>query len=235
MKLGILNADYLKPEFVAQFGEYPDMFSRRLHRFDRLIDLVTYQVKEQQYPANIDEVDAYLITGSKSSVYDDEPWIHRLAEFVRQLHAAKKPLVGICFGHQMVAHALGGRVEKAQQGWCAGIYEATLVKQAEEEGFNGEVYRLLASHQDQIVQLCEGGRVLASTPVCPVAMMLVDDHVLTFQAHPELETEFARQVFTMRRDILGEDLYQQAMASLEQSADHDLVIRWILSFLKKRI
>ena len=112
MKLGILKTDTVRPEWVPEFGEYPDMFMALLAREDPSLEFVTYDVEKGTFPADIDEVDAYLITGSKSSVYEDKPWIGKLMDFVRELDARKKKLVGICFGHQIVAQALGGRTEK---------------------------------------------------------------------------------------------------------------------------
>ncbi|MGB1140351.1 MAG: glutamine amidotransferase-related protein, partial [Halioglobus sp.] len=109
MKLGILKTDAVRPDFVPEFGEYPDMFAALLSRVDPAMEFVTYDVEEGEFPDDIDTADAYLITGSKSSVYDDKPWIKRLMQFVHELHVRRKKLVGICFGHQLVAEALGGK------------------------------------------------------------------------------------------------------------------------------
>ena len=109
MKLGILKTDAVRPEWVPEFGEYPDMFMALLAREDPQLEFAVYDVEQGIYPQDIDEVDAYLITGSKSSVYEDKPWIQELMEFVRVLDRRRKKIVGICFGHQLVAQALGGR------------------------------------------------------------------------------------------------------------------------------
>jgi GMP synthase-like glutamine amidotransferase len=134
MKIGILNADAVRPEFVAEFGEYPDMFARLLMAVDPDVEFVTYEVMSGEYPTDIDEVDAYLITGSKLSVYDDVAWINALKDFVRTLHGAKKKLIGICFGHQLVAEALGGKTRQANQGWCVGVHKAKLTVDAASYG-----------------------------------------------------------------------------------------------------
>ena len=112
MKLGILKTDAVRPEWVPEFGEYPDMFIGLLRLADPALEFRVYDVEEGVYPEDIDEVDAYLITGSKSSVYDDQPWIATLMEFVRELDRRRKKLVGICFGHQLVAQALGDLCEE---------------------------------------------------------------------------------------------------------------------------
>ncbi|HEY7775911.1 MAG TPA: GMP synthase, partial [Kineobactrum sp.] len=121
MKLGILKTDAVRPEWVPDFGEYPDMFIALLGQLDPSLEFAVYDVEQGQYPADIDEVDAYLITGSKSSVYDDKPWIETLMAFVRELDQRRKKLVGICFGHQLVAQALGGKTEKSPKGWGVGL------------------------------------------------------------------------------------------------------------------
>jgi GMP synthase-like glutamine amidotransferase len=125
LKIGILQADDVLPQLATQYGEYPVMFQQLLQaanvRNDISLEFVTYAVNAGIYPSEIDEVDAYILTGSKSSVYEDALWITQLAEFVRVLHSRKKKLVGICFGHQMVAHALGGYTSLADGGWGLGV------------------------------------------------------------------------------------------------------------------
>ncbi len=236
MKLGILKTDALKPEFVKQFGEYPDMFARRIHAIDTSIELVTYDVQKGFYPKDLNEVDAYLITGSKSSVYDQEPWLDELKDFVRVLHKAKKKLIGICFGHQLVAEVLGGKTGKADQGWCVGVHEAVFSEKAQDHlghlKNDQKSFSLVSSHQDQVLQIAKGSEVIASTQTCPNYMTVLGDHIITVQGHPEFDTEFASQLLDMRRSIFGEELYSTAKRSLKESADNLLVIRWCLDFIR---
>ena len=171
MKIGILNADAVKPEFAEEFGEYPDMFAEVLLAVDPGLDLVTYEVVQGVYPAHLDEVDAYIITGSKLSVYDELPWVLRLKEFVVELHEAQKTLIGICFGHQMVAEALGGKTSAANVGWCVGVHRIFPTADAASYGLPGGPINLRANHKDQVTQLPPGGKVLASTEACPIASM----------------------------------------------------------------
>lgn len=232
MRLGVLKTDALKPEFVEQFGEYPAMFERYFALAGAQFELVTYDVQQGEYPASIDEVDSYLITGSKSSVYDPEPWIEPLKGFINQLHDAKKKLVGICFGHQIIAEALGGKTEKAAQGWCVGVQYAQLNEVAGAYGLEGQSFAIISSHQDQVTVLAKDAEVLASTPSCPVSAMGIGQHILTFQGHPEFEPAFMQQVLDMRRHIIGESNYQQATASLQIAADQLKVIGWIADFIQ---
>ena len=117
MRIGILNTDTLKTEFDTKYGQYPAMFSKVLMHAEPKIKIYSYEVQNGEYPDELDECDAYLITGSKVSAYDDLPWIIELKNFIRTLHQHQKKLVGICFGHQLIAEALGGSVERATEGW----------------------------------------------------------------------------------------------------------------------
>lgn len=231
MKIGILKTDTVRPEWVQTFGEYPAMFAQLLGAVDPTIEFVVYDAEAGELPQTLDEVDAFLITGSKSSVYDDKDWIRRLEELVRDIHAARKKLVGICFGHQLVARALGGQAEKAAVGWGVGVHSATFAQlPAWHDGGDPE-FRLLVSHQDQVLEPAAGAQVLAGSEFCPNAVCQIGDHILTFQAHPEFRREYSRELLEFRRELIGEDNYQQGIASLDQDIEQQRVARWIVSFL----
>ncbi len=233
MKVGILKTDAVKPDLAAEFGEYPDMFANVLLAVEPDLILVTYEVVDGEYPADLDEVDAYIITGSKLSVYDDVPWVRRLKGFVVQLHEAKKKLIGICFGHQMVAEALGGKTLPADSGWCVGVHAIEPTEDAARFGLSSSTIRLRSNHRDQVATLPTGGKLLASTKACPIASIGLDDHILTFQGHPEFSEGYARALLNMRRDILGEELYQTAINSLETETDNLQVARYIVDFISR--
>ena len=232
MKLGILKTDAVRPEWASNFGEYPDMFTALLGRVDSSLEFVTYDVEEGEYPGDVDEVDAYLITGSKSSVYDDKPWIATLMDFVRTLDARKKKVVGICFGHQIVAHALGGKTAKSSKGWGVGRHTHRFdVIPAWHDGGESD-FDILVSHQDQIVENANGATVLASSDFCENAVVQLGDHILTFQGHPEFVSGYSREIMELRRDAIGEGVYANGVASLSKEAEGDRVARWIVSFLR---
>jgi GMP synthase-like glutamine amidotransferase len=232
MKLGILKTDAVRPEWASNFGEYPDMFTALLGRVDSSLEFVTYDVEEGEYPGDVDEVDAYLITGSKSSVYDDKPWIATLMDFVRTLNARKKKVVGICFGHQIVAHALGGKTAKSSKGWGVGRHTHRFdVIPAWHDGGESD-FDILVSHQDQIVENANGATVLASSDFCENAVVQLGDHILTFQGHPEFVSGYSREIMELRREAIGESVYANGVASLSKEAEGDRVARWIVSFLR---
>jgi GMP synthase-like glutamine amidotransferase len=232
MKLGILKTDAVRPEWVAEFGEYPDMFMALLGGLDPSLEFAVYDVEQGEYPADIDEVDAYLITGSKSSVYEDKPWIARLIEFVRELHRRRKKLVGICFGHQLVAEALGGKTEKYPGGWGVGLHAYRFSSRPAWHDGGAPEFQVLASHQDQVVKNAEGAEVLASSDFCENAVCQIGDHILTFQGHPEFLPGYSREIMEYRRELIGEETYRAGVESLAQPQQGDRVGRWILEFLR---
>ncbi len=232
MKLGVLKTDDVRPEWVETYGEYPDMFAALLRDVDPTLEIEVFDVQRGEYPDDIDQVDAYLITGSKSSVYEDREWIHQLADFVRCLKQARKKLVGICFGHQMIAQALGGKTEKSEKGWGVARHTVELTENAKRFADAGTAFSILVSHQDQVVVPAEGAEVLASSEFCPIAMCQIDGHILSFQGHPEFMPGYSQQLLDLRRDIYGDQLYQQGVDSLSLPLDQSLVAGWIMDFIR---
>jgi GMP synthase-like glutamine amidotransferase len=233
MRIGILKTDAVRDEFVEEFGEYPDMFVDLLSAVDPQLEFATYDVEKGEYPADIDEVDAYLITGSQSSVYEDQDWIHALHRFVRHLHQRRKQIIGICFGHQIVAHALGGKTEKSDKGWGVGRHRATFSTQPDWHDGDAPEFHLLVSHQDQVVEPAPGSQVLAGSDFCEFAVCQVGEHILTFQGHPEFIPGYSENILNLRREMIGEDNYRQGMESLDQPLDRTRVAQWMINFLRR--
>lgn len=232
MKIGILKTDAVRPEWVPEFGEYPDMFMALLGRLDPSLEFRVYDVEQGEYPDDIDDVDAYLITGSKSSVYEDKPWIARLMDFVRELDRRRKKLVGICFGHQLVAHALGGRTEKSDKGWGVGLHSHRFHNQPAWHDGGSEAFAVIVSHQDQVVEPAPGTSVLAGSEFCENAVCQIGEHILTFQGHPEFVPGYSRELLEYRREAIGEETYQKGVASLAEAPESERIGRWILRFLR---
>lgn len=233
MHIGILRTDSVRPEWVPTFGEYPDMFERLLSAADRSLRFTTWNVEAGELPDSVDAADAFLITGSKSSAYDDKAWIRALEQFVRELHAARRKLIGICFGHQLVAQALGGKVAKSPKGWGCGI-QCYAMAQAEFPEADGPEVCLLASHQDQVSELPPGARVIATNAHCEYAGMTLGEHILTFQGHPEFVPDYSREIMTFRREMIGEERVAEGMASLEtHEHEGDRVAGWLLAFISR--
>ena len=230
MRIGILQTDSVLTRFQPDHGDYPQMF---MDLFDAVGEelALEYRVIDAQagaYPLP-NHCDCYLITGSRHSVYDDLPWIAELAAFVRRALDAGKPVVGICFGHQLMAHCFGGRTAKAS-GWAVGVHASRLLVDEPWLSPRADGFNLLSSHQDQVTELPPGARLIATNDFCPLAGFTHGDLVLTFQGHPEFRKSYSRVLMNMRRDLIGEDVWRVGMASLEKETHGSLVGRWILNF-----
>tara|TARA_R110002072_G_C7773406_1_gene519365 strand:+ start:112 stop:813 length:702 start_codon:yes stop_codon:yes gene_type:complete len=232
MKIGILKTDSVRGELVDEFGEYPDMFQQLLGAVDPQLEFIVYDVERGEFPQQLDVADGWLITGSKSSVYEDKPWIQQLQQLVQRLHQEGRKLVGICFGHQLVAQALGGLAEKSSKGWGVGVHTATFNERPTWSDDAAMEFRLLVSHQDQVTRLPPEALALAGSEFCENAVCQIGDHILTFQGHPEFVPAYSENLLNIRREIIGEDNYHSGMESLSQPLDRGRVARWILNFLR---
>ena len=221
----------MDPECRARFGDYADMFAIALgEALDPGASFDFFDVRRGRYPGRIAECDGYLITGSRASVYDDEPWIEGLKDFVRELNNARAKTVGICFGHQLVAAALDGVVDRADAGWGVGVHTWDVVDDEPWMRPRLREVRLLASHQDQVEVLPRGARLLAASDFCPNAAFAIENHVFAVQGHPEFTRDYARFLMCRRRDQLG-DAFAPGMESLHEPTDEAVVAQWIAGFL----
>lgn len=224
MRVGLLECDHVDDRFHGIDGDYGDMFESLLG-----LELVRYDVVNGVLPPRADECDAWLAGGSRFSVYDDVDWIRWLHGFVRDVHDAGVPYVGICFGHQLLAHALGGRTEKASVGWGVGAID-TWVEPSQSDAL------LLYMHQDQVVAVPDGASVVGRAGHCPVAMVQVGS-MLGIQAHPEFSAAYVDALLDARADRIGEQVTARAKASLERvgdAADAGRIGRWMVAFLEEQ-
>jgi GMP synthase-like glutamine amidotransferase len=229
--LGILACGQVREDLVADHGEYPGMFTRLLQTAAPNLTTTAYRIYAGEYPASLDAHDAYLISGSRFSVYDDDPWIRRLEDFVRALYAARIPTVGICFGHQMMARALGGVTEKAPQGWGIGKHVAQILRTPAWMQPAVPEYGVFVSHQDQVTHLPPAAERLATSTHCPNSMFVVDNVFLGIQGHPEFTAAFARDLASGRASVYGDDVLARALQTYGEASDSSLVARWIVQFL----
>jgi GMP synthase-like glutamine amidotransferase len=232
VRLGILETQILESGVKEKYGSYAEMFQRLFLSVDSRLEFMVYQVTERQYPESVDECDAYLITGSKSSVYDDEPWIVKLQDYVVSLHKQRKKLIGICFGHQLIAQALGGLAQKSENGWGVGNTVNHIKKTTPWMGNAKQQFSLLVSHQDQVTTLPADALLIASNEQCPNTSFQIGSHILAFQGHPEFSEDYLEYSMNKRRDLIGEEKYNKALDSLKGSQDSQLVAQWIINFIK---
>lgn len=227
MKLAILETGHPPGDLEARFGNYPDMFAQMLgpefaiERFD---------VQAGELPADPAAHHAYLITGSPAGVYDPLPWIEPLQEFIRSANDSR--MVGVCFGHQIMAEALGGQVVKSDKGWGAGLHRYSIVRR--EPWMDGDAspdVAAPASHQDQVVVQPPNTEIVAMSDFTPYAAFAWTDRpAISFQFHPEFSPEFAKALIAERYDIVPDP--GAAIASLDAPNDSARVAAWIRRFLR---
>lgn len=226
--LGVLLCDHAAAERVHIAGDYPEMFAR-MFRDHPEVRLRFYEVTAGEYPATLDECDAYVSTGYSGSVNDADAWISQFENFVRSLHDEQVRLVAICFGHQMIGKAMGGQVAVAEQGWGVGVHQATIMNQEAWMLPAANSFRIVCSHQEQITELPPGAVVLASTPHCPVAMLRCGS-LVGIQGHPEFPREYAEALLESRASIIPESICAAATASFGTQPDQALLASWIVSY-----
>ena len=225
MQLAILETGRPPGDLAERFGDYPAMFRRLLGNG---FETKTYDVAAGELPAASSDHGAYLITGSPAGVYDPLPWIAPLMEFIRA--AGDRKMVGVCFGHQAMAQALGGRVEKSRKGWSVGLHRYDVLD-AEPWMEPVETIGVPVSHQDQVVEQPPNTRVLAASGFTPFAALAWSDRpAISFQFHPEFEPAYAKALIEHRSDRLPDP--ETAIASLDAPNDRALVAEWIRDFLK---
>ncbi|PWE32030.1 glutamine amidotransferase [Maritimibacter sp. 55A14] len=224
MKIGILQTGYAPAELAEAHGEYPDMFERLLagHGFT----FENWPVLDNVFPEDIRAAEGWLITGSKYGTYEELPWIAPLEAFIREAYAAQVPLAGICFGHQIIAQALGGKVEKYHGGWSVGrqSYEVS--------GQGARAYN--AWHQDQVTALPEDAQVIARSDFCQNAATVYGDRVFSVQWHPEFDDAFIEGLIRTRgKGVVPEPLLEQARQEIGKPIASDETGEQIAAFFKR--
>jgi GMP synthase (glutamine-hydrolysing) len=214
MRIAVLECGDLPEEMAPKWGRYRDLYARLLE--PRGFEVVARRVHEGDVPASATEADGWLISGSKHAVYEDHAWLAPLAALVRDAAARRVPMVGICFGHQVMAAAFGAGVAKSDKGWAIGVHEW-------DEG--GRPLRLMAAHQDQVAGAPEGARVTAGSAFCPVAALDWPGLPLaSWQGHPEFDAAFERDLIAARRGVAyPEAVAEAALATLATPTDEDRV------------
>ncbi len=225
MKIGILNTGHPPDELRAELGEYDAFFDRLLA--GQGFDVVGYNVVDMEFPDNIHDADGWLLTGSRHGAYEDHPFIKPLEEFVRAAYAADVPLVGICFGHQLIAQALGGKVEKFKGGWSVG---------RQTYDWNGQKVALNAWHQDQVTVRPADATVCASNDFCENAALVYGKKAFTVQAHPEYDSHFIAELARIRGpSALTADQMAYVAENLSKPIDNAILARQIGAFFKERV
>ena len=205
MKIGVLITGRPPDVLQDQFDDYDSFFARLLqgHGFG----FQGWPVLDGDFPKHVTEADGWLITGSKYGAYEDHDWIPPLEDFIREIYASGRPLVGICFGHQVMAQALGGKVEKFSGGWSVGGTDYRLA--------SGGTMRLNAWHQDQVTTAPPGTTTIAETDFCKHAGLAYRDNTISLQPHPEFNDDYIEALLDTRGSTLPAEIRDGARAGLD--------------------
>jgi GMP synthase-like glutamine amidotransferase len=222
MRIGILKCGQSPETLRGELGDYDTMFETLLA--GRGFDFASYHVEAMEFPASVHEAEGWLLTGSRHGVYEDHAFIPPLEEFIRHAYGEHVPLVGICFGHQIIAQALGGKVEKYAGGWAIG---------AQDYDFEGQPVTLNAWHQDQVVERPQGARPIGANGFCEnAALVYDDDRALTVQGHPEFGDAMIAGLIDHRSSTIPAELVTRAQARMSGSGPSSLLADRIERFLK---
>lgn len=235
LRIGLLQCDHVADELVDAHGDYQDMFSQLLQTQDENIEVAIYDLTSDHFPVDLQACDGYIITGSQFSAYDDIPWIHKAKKLVANLYEAEISTIGICFGHQLMAESLGGKVKKAHdKGWGVGVHDWNIKRESEWMGKNAPAnFSLRASHQDQVIEMPADSTLYASSDFCPIAGFQTGKHFLSMQGHPEFSREYSNALIEKRVERIGEEVARSAQKSLQKNVDNDRVGAWMVEFIKQ--
>ena len=234
MKIGILETGLLNEKVAGRFDPYPVMFGALLNKSGQDLQYQSYSVINGDMPSSIDACDGWLITGSRHGAYEKLDWMLWLESFIRDLYNAGKPLVGICFGHQIIAQALGGEVTKSDKGWGIGLHHYDIdVAQSWMTAAPDKV-GIYAFHQDQISQLPSDAEVFISSSFCPYAGLTYGNSIISVQAHPEFEASYEYALIDIYGgNIVPEPVTAKALEGMKSTgsiADTQMLADWIARF-----
>ena len=225
-RIAILETGAPPPALKTVHGDYPAMFRTLLGEG---FEVETFDVQAGQWP-DAAAFDGAIITGSAAGVYVDDPWIAHLLDWIRAARGRTR-LVGICFGHQAMAQALGGRVEKSDRGWGIGLHRYAVVSSEPWMTPAAAEVAIPVSHQDQVVEMPVDARVILSSAFTPFASLAWGDDAISLQGHPEFSPAYASALAVGRRGRIDAGLVDEALVSLREANDRDLVGGWLKAFL----
>lgn len=226
--IAILETGHPPEHLRDAFDDYPARFRALL---GENVATVRFNVQSGHLPHDPEAFSGAIVTGSAAGVYDDFPWISPLISWL-QMARGRTRLLGICFGHQIMAHAFGGRVEKSHKGWGIGLHRYDVSQGEAWMHPRAASIAIPVSHQDQVVEISADARVIAQCEFTPYAGLAWGEDAISFQCHPEFQPAYAAALIEGRRGSrIPEALADEAIASLLHNNDRSVLTAWIRAFL----
>lgn len=231
MKIIVLLCDVFEDIMPFEDISYNSMIKDLFEPHVGKVKFEYYEAFARDLPNAVEEDAIYLIPGSRFDSYADIPWLNELRDFIEELHDEKAKMIGICFGHQLIAETLGGRVEKAFAGMGLGVREAEIINPSLAKGIQSGKFILQNYHQDQVVMLPENGELIASSSFCPIEAYSIDKHIICVQGYPEFSSDYMRFLIRKHSFNVSETVRMKALKSLENETNGAETVKLMLQFL----
>lgn len=232
-RLGILLTGFVPEQLENIYMPYQDMFRQYLGQDHFTYNI--YTIFENEFPDDIHECDGWLITGSQYGAYEDHNWIAPLESTIQAIQAARLPCIGICFGHQIMAQAMGGKVEKYSGGWGIGRHQYQINKEADLGLPFEEHINLLCIHQDQVITQPDGSQIFLTSDFCPIAGLYYYPGCFSLQPHPEFDPAYLVDILKLRRgDKIDIDLVDHAFKTIYAPVDAEILKEWVQGEINKK-
>ncbi len=232
MHIGILVTNTDDSAFAKQRPDDGEKFKALLQPLRPDWKFNAVQVKDSVFPSCVDDFDGYVITGSPASANGPEAWVATLMDFIRKIDVAKTPTVGVCFGHQAIALALGGTVSKNPKGWGFGIADTHFTHTEKWMVPKLDTISLYAAHNEQVTILPKDAIVLGGSDFCPVGSYRIDNHIFTTEYHPEMTPEFVLDLSYAFEKYIGHDVAENARKQFKSPAQGKIFAEWMVRFLE---
>ena len=220
MKIGILLVGRASEDLVDEYGTYAEMLIALINTEEQVFEFKTFNILDDEFPKDHLECDGWIVTGSPHGVYEDHSWIPTVSQLINNVYEANLPIFGVCFGHQLIAQALGGHVEKSEKGWGLGLHTYQVNNKPDYMSNLSEEVTLNICHQDQVLRPPQGATVYAKSEFCENAGFYIKDKVLTMQAHPEFLVDFTKALLTARRDVtIPKEFVDPALVGLKNNPE----------------